>query len=262
MKHNSKIATTLESGKRSVMDYLFVLILPGTVAAFLGLGIAMRGVESLVVLPQKAAPQAIRTTFELQRTAEKPKPMPPKPIVKKNESQKTEPVDLTTKPKLAQKTDDPQEPQPDKKPVRRVYGLRKVYSKGIGAGGAMDDAVVGKLGNTINKDFDTTTASEEEIKGRIVSTTTVTKAPRFKKRAKPAYTEAMLEHKVEGVVRVKVLVDVDGKVKKALALNDIGFTAAKQAIQASLQMEFFPAQRGDEPVAVWIVVPIRFVMLS
>jgi TonB family protein len=126
----------------------------------------------------------------------------------------------------------------------------------------MSDAVIGKLGNTINKDFDTLVATDEEIKGQIVSTTTVTAAPRFRKRVMPNYTPEMIDNRIEGVVKVKALVDIDGKVKKAEALNDLGFEAARQALDASLAMEFDPAMRGKEPVAVWIIIPIRFVMIG
>ncbi|MFP4415954.1 MAG: energy transducer TonB [Chitinispirillaceae bacterium] len=72
----------------------------------------------------------------------------------------------------------------------------------------------------------------------------------------------MLAEKIRGGVRVKVLVDIDGKVKKAIILNDLGADASDQALKASLAMEFEPARRGDTPVAVWIVVPVRFVMIS
>lgn len=172
-------------------------------------------------------------------------------------------VDLTEKPQLAQKVEDIQEQKPaEPKPVRKVFGLKRVYSQGLGAGGSLSDAVIGKLGNTLNTEVDTFTATNEELKGQVVSTTTVTKAPRFKKVAKPEYTKEMVENKIEGIVKLKVLVDIDGKVKKATVLSDIGFNSAQQALEATREMEFEPAMRGEDAVAVWIIIPIKFVMLS
>jgi len=172
-------------------------------------------------------------------------------------------VDLTKQPELAQKEDDiPKEPPKDPPAQRRVYGLRKVYSTGLGAGGSMSDAVIGKLGNTLNKDIDTFTARPRDLKSQVAPVTTITTAPVFRKRVKPEYTKEMLDNKVEGVVKVKVLIDIDGRVKQAIALDDLGFGAAELAVKACYQMEFEPARRGDEAVAVWIIVPIRFVLLG
>lgn len=148
------------------------------------------------------------------------------------------------------------------KPVRRVFGLRKVYSQGLGATGDLSESIIGKIGNTINKEVDTFTATKDEIKGSIVSTSSLTQSPRFKKVAKPVYSPEMLENRVEGVVRLKVLIDIDGIIKKAIIISDIGFNSGQQALQAVRDMEFYPAIKGGETVAAWIVIPIRFLMLS
>lgn len=192
------------------------------------------------------------------------KKTPKKIIPKKIEEKKPEekPIDLTKKPELKKKDDDIKEPVKKEKKVRRIYGLKKIYSKGIGTGGSLSDAVVGKLGNTLIKDIDTITATEEELQGEVVSVTTITTQPKYKKRVKPEYSQEMLDNAVEGIVKVKVLVDIDGKVKKAIALNDIGYGAAKLARQACFKALFEPAKRDGVPVAVWIIIPIRFVMLG
>lgn len=193
-------------------------------------------------------------------------PDPPKQIlVEKPE----EPVDLTEKPILNQKNDDiveqpKQQEQPAEQPkvVRRVYGLKKVYSTGIGAGGNAADAVIGKLGNTLNTEIDTFTATKEELKGQLVSITTVTSAPKLKVSVKPEYSKEMTENNIEGVVKVKVLVDVDGKVKRAIVMNDLGFGTKEKVLEAVLKLLFEPAISSLGPVAVWIIVPFNFKMLN
>jgi periplasmic protein TonB len=192
---------------------------------------------------------------------EKPKPAPKEE--KKEEPLPDEPIDLTQKPLLNQDKDIIEEPPPEpvKKKVRRVYGLKKVYSTGIGAAGGAADAIIGKRGNTLNADIDTITATESDLKSPPVSITRVTTPPRTKSMVKPEYTKEMLEARVEGVVRVKVLVDTDGRVKQAVVLDDLGYGSKQKVAEACFKSLFVPAMIGDEPVSTWIMIKIRFTML-
>jgi outer membrane biosynthesis protein TonB len=199
---------------------------------------------------KKAPPVKKKTVVEKKVPVEQVKPAP---------ATNEKPIDLTQNPVLGQKTDDIH-PTTGQKPVRRVYGLRRVYSTGLGAGGSLSDAVVGKLGNTLAKEVDTLAASKAEIKGEIASVTTVTSMPRILKTVKPEYTPEMIKNGIEGVIRIKILIDIDGKVKKAQALNDLGFGAAERALDACYAMLFEPARRGEAPVATEIIVSIRFVL--
>ena len=164
-----------------------------------------------------------QTRFIIEEQKLEPRIEKPK-SEKKEETVKEEPIDLTKKPLLNQEKDEIIEtPQQEevKKPPRRVYGLKRVYSTGIGASGNAVDAIIGKRGNTLDTDIDTITATESDLKAAPVSITTVTSQPRIKSQVKPEYTKEMLENRIEGIVRVKVLVDIDGKVKQALVLNDL-----------------------------------------
>jgi TonB family protein len=176
-----------------------------------------------------------------------------------------EPIDLTQKPLLNQPQNEvtpPQTPQEQPKVIRRVYGLKKVYSTGIGSGGSASDAVIGKIGNTLNTEIDTFSATKEELKGTLVSVTTVTALPKIKSIVKPEYTKEMNENKVEGTIKVRVQVDIDGKVKKAVVLNDLGFGTKEKVLEACLKLEFEPASINGVPCAVWIIVPFTFRMLN
>jgi TonB family protein len=202
-----------------------------------------------------------KTTLVLELPQQREVAQPP--VQRPKAPAPSQPLDLSDAPVLAQPQDEQQRSVPSsKQSVRRVYGLRKVYAQGLGSGGAMSDAVIGKLGNTLAKDIDTLSATAAELKGTVVSASTVTRAPRFKNRVKPQYSAAMLEQALEGVVKVKVLVDIDGRVKDTRVLSDIGEDSALQATKACAAMEFEPAVRDEQPVAVWIIIPIRFVMLG
>ena len=113
---------------------------------------------------------------------------------------KEEPIDLTKNPVLAQKVDDvkPEPPKPEAEPVRRVYGLRKVYSTGIGEGGSASDAVIGKQGDTLNADIDTLPATPKDLKGGRGADNSITKLAKSKYVFKPEYTQGMTDAKVAG----------------------------------------------------------------
>jgi protein TonB len=259
---------TTKDESSTIFDDLFpgILLIVAIVITITALNLKRVNRQIIEQQPVVASIPAMKAQFVIPEKKPVPVPAPKiEPVKKETKTvlEKKEVIDLTEKPLLAQKVDDIQEQkQPDTKPVRKVYGLKKVYSQGFGAGGNLSNAVIGKIGNTINTVVDTFTATQEELKGQVVSTTTVTQAPRFKRITKPEYTKEMIENKVEGVVKLKVLVDIDGKVKKATVISDIGFNSAQQALESTKEMEFIPAMRGEDAVAVWIIIPIKFVMLS
>jgi hypothetical protein len=253
------------SKRNSVFDNLFAFFLVAVLALFLGAGYYFRSCRSIAQVKQKIESSAVRAQFVIKEAVvahtEKPvlKKQVPQQIIEKK---KVEPIDLSEHPVMAQAQDNVEKQLPNTPVVRRVYGLRKVYSTGLGSGGNLSQAVIGKLGNTLNTQVDTFTAQKEDIRGQVVSTTTITTVPKFVKMVKPQYSKEMLENKTEGVVKIKALIDIDGKVKKALIESDLGFDSGAQAVKATMEMEFTPAMVGIEPVAVWIVIPIRFVIIS
>ena len=196
----------------------------------------------------------IRTTFTL---VQEPHPKPPAPV--------REPIDLGERPRVARTVEElpretaqtpPSAEQPQE--ARRVFGLQRVYSTGLGSGGSMSSAVVGRFGNTIEGTPDTITATRGDLLGEVVSTANITQAPSFRTRVRPVITDEIRASGVSGTIRVRTLVDIDGKVKQATTQDDLGFGTRESALEAVLQMEFIPAMRGDEAVAVWITIPVRF----
>ena len=212
--------------------------------------------------------RARQVSFLLEEP-KKPKPAVEAPKAEKKaapkpEVKKIEPIDLTNKPQLAAKVDDvkPENPPTNEPPVRRVYGLRKVYATGIGAGGTASEAVIGKLGNTLATPIDTLAPTKEQLKGPLVPITTITTPPRLIKSEKPEYTKEMIEAKVEGTIKAELLINAEGAVVEAKILNDLGFSTRERAREAFLKWRFEPSKKGNEPVAVWITFSIRFVLLD
>jgi outer membrane biosynthesis protein TonB len=258
-------------------ERLFRIVTICSFILFGGIGLFLHMHNPPQQLMEEKAARARQVSFIIEEqkkpkmTIVPPKPVQaePKPVTqveeKKPEPLPEKPLDLTDKPLLNQTIEDV---KPDnstattEETVRRVYGLRNVYSTGIGADGSAADAVVGKLGNTLATDIDTLSATEKELKGTISPISTVQVLPKIKVQVKPEYSKAMIENGVQGVIKAKLLIDSDGKVKEVVVLNDLGYGTRARAREAFLQWVFEPAKIGGRNVAVWITFSIRFVILE
>lgn len=74
---------------------------------------------------------------------------------------------------------------------------------------------------------------------------------------KPVYPELAKRMRIEGVVRVQVLVDVDGRVISANVLNGSPYLRA-EAQKAALQARFNPTTLNNQPVKVSGVIIYNF----
>ena len=77
-------------------------------------------------------------------------------------------------------------------------------------------------------------------------------------RVRPEYTKEMIEKRIEGVVRAKVLIDIDGKVKQVVVLDDLGYGSKEKVYEACLKLVFEPALESSTPYAVWLLIRFRF----
>jgi len=211
--------------------------------------------------PSLLRQEARRATLLIEERA--PEPPAPEPAAE-------EPEDLSDKPVLNQEEaapavappepapEDPPAPEPEAAP-RRVYGVRKVFARGLGSGGAVAGmGIVGKRGNTLDKDPDELTATEADLVGELAPLSTVSSAPVLVGRVRPEYSEEMIENRVSGTVRARLLVDRDGRVKRVEMIEDIGYGTLKAATAAFRELRFEPALRDGDPVAVWITMTYRF----
>lgn len=244
---------------------LFMPVVIFSLLIFCALGLYLHSRNTPAETIEEQMQRMQQTRFLIAEKPVPPKIVPPKPTVaEERETMKEKSIDLTKKPVLAQLEDDvvKEEDVVEKKQIRRVYGLKKVYSMGIGTGGDAGDAIIGKRGNTLNTAIDTITATDSDLRGELVSITRVTTYPRIKKQFKPEYTSEMLNERIEGVVRVRVLVDIDGRVKQVIVLDDLGFGSKEKVGEACFQMEFEPAYAGDKPVSSWILIRVRFELIN
>jgi protein TonB len=68
----------------------------------------------------------------------------------------------------------------------------------------------------------------------------------------PLFTEAARKNKVQGVVRVRILVDSNGAVREVAVVRGLADGLNEQAIRAAYQMRFRPALKNGQPVSYWM----------
>jgi protein TonB len=73
----------------------------------------------------------------------------------------------------------------------------------------------------------------------------------------PVYPDLAKAAGIDGTVLVKIFVTRQGKVKQAVAVDgpEVLWQAAVDAAKTAL---FTPALQGDNPVDVWVTIPVTF----
>ena len=83
--------------------------------------------------------------------------------------------------------------------------------------------------------------------------------PEIVTRVVPPYPEFAYEAHVEGTVFVQVLVGRDGRVSEAIVRRGDPMLC-DAALAAARATRFRPASANGHPVAVWVLMPFRFVL--
>ena len=74
----------------------------------------------------------------------------------------------------------------------------------------------------------------------------------------PEYPDLAKRIGLDGSVTINVLVDKDGKVKKALFMKSTDDVFIQPALEAAKKWVFTPAIMNGKPVLVWVAIPFRF----
>ena len=76
---------------------------------------------------------------------------------------------------------------------------------------------------------------------------------------KPIYPKIAKQAGIEGQVLVRCFIDKEGKVKETIVIKGIPNTGLNEsAVTALRKTKFRPAQQRENPVGVWITIPINF----
>jgi len=141
----------------------------------------------------------------------------------------------------------------DLTPTGLPDGATFTPSAGQGSGGGMgvgDGPGVGqgRGGNTGGED-------RSFGVGRLnpaVHQTVVDERPILLNQPHPLFTEEARKNKVQGVVRVRILVDTNGAAKEVVVMRGLPDGLNEQAIRAAYQMRFRPAMKNGQPVVYWL----------
>ena len=88
----------------------------------------------------------------------------------------------------------------------------------------------------------------------------VDEQPAIVKRSPVTYPELAKTARIEGNVYLKVLVDKDGKPKKAVVFKSDAEVFNDAAIESAMKSSYTAATSDGNPVACWLVVPYSFKM--
>ncbi len=183
----------------------------------------------------------------------KPVEAPPKPKPKPK---------LPTRPPRANRQTPP--PKADTPPPPPVFGVTKEsVAEGTGT-------VAVRVGNTLEKTMETKPTPVEAVaplpatkaKGQPapVPLYELSRTPSFKYKVEPLYPPELRREGEEGFVELRVLIGVDGRVKRIKVLKASHRQLARAAVKAAKQSRFVPGYKGDTPVPVQIVIPYRFLL--
>lgn len=86
----------------------------------------------------------------------------------------------------------------------------------------------------------------------------VDKLPALVSPLKPEYPQLAKLAGIEGTVYLKLLIDEKGKVEKAKVEQGIKDMLDEAALSAAKNAEFSPAVLNNNPVKVWVILPVAF----
>ena len=140
---------------------------------------------------------------------------------------------------------------------RKVFGTTKKSLRSEKA-----SAIKTKTGNTIAKKVDQKKLKkgDEESLPIPEEDYMVTAMPRVLSEYRNPYPKEAKEKGIEGKVVLEILIDNEGKVRKASLINGPGFGLNEAALESIKKFKFAPAKIGDQAVAVVIRYGINFVL--
>jgi TonB family protein len=94
--------------------------------------------------------------------------------------------------------------------------------------------------------------------GKISRADEVDSQPVLLNHIRPSYTEEARRHRVQGVVKARILITADGSVRRVVLQSHLPDGLDEEAIRAALSLRFVPAKKSGAAVPVWIPLNIEF----
>ncbi len=107
--------------------------------------------------------------------------------------------------------------------------------------------------------FEDTGADDEFVKKPVAAVVITEAVPVYKENPEPAYPRIAKKRGYEGTVLLSVLVNKNGLVDNIWIFESCGYTILDNAaLDAVKDWIFEPGRSGDEPIEMWVEVPVRF----
>lgn len=153
----------------------------------------------------------------------------------------------------------PPEPKKIEPEKRSVFGASR---KAMVDATNDPNAAAVKAGNTIAKDPDNEKLRDDDADSIPIPTEEylVTAMPVLETDFRIPYPPEAQKAKIQGRVLMKLLVDGEGKVRRATLINGPGYGLNEAAVDAMKNFRFRPARVQDKPVAVEIQFAYNFVL--
>jgi TonB family protein len=91
-----------------------------------------------------------------------------------------------------------------------------------------------------------------------VNVTTVDSRPIALNSPHPNYTVGARRNKVSGTSRLRLLIGVDGSVKRVNIVTPLPDHLTEEAIRVAFQIKFRPAMKSGQPVPFWTALDVDF----
>lgn len=98
----------------------------------------------------------------------------------------------------------------------------------------------------------------DTIDERVLSPKEVDKRAVIIAKPRPAYTKEARRNGVQGFVTLKVLLSARGKIARVKVVKGLPAGLTENAIRAACKMQFKPAMKDGQPVAVWLTADYAF----
>ena len=183
-----------------------------------------------------------------------PPPEPPKPKPKPKPKKKPKPV---PKP-------DPIDPPkvPPKKPPPLIPGLdlSSTVMKGAGPTFAPGNTRMGEPGRVAAAKVEPAAGIQAEPPESEPASPPVRKAPKFKRKVRPNYTDAARRAGIEGTVVLLLTIDEAGRVSHVQVVKGLGYGLDKAAAEAARKWIFAPGTVDGRPTRMKTRISYRYIL--
>jgi len=95
--------------------------------------------------------------------------------------------------------------------------------------------------------------------GKPLTGSEVTARAVIKSKPDPVYPREARRYQVQGVVKLRIVLDADGNVREQMdVLEGLPYGVTEEAIKAARQIEFEPARKDGRPVSQYVTVIYHF----